>query len=440
MVSWKKIYASAVLALASTLPQVAMSASLISASAIGLGGVNNDPSVCVARIGIRYRADTNDANNFDWVYFEARDGSGTAFRTDDDAHRPGFTRTTNFYVPLAGQTGPFTINIYEADAGRQPQALLTSFPLDAATLQAHAPCAATVPSGTGTAGLVQDFMDRRAAASAAAQPDLIPMIRDDRTSISANLAGASFAARSERPVWANLTWRSSSGAASMKDNYMLASVGTHIELSDRFWLGALAQIDRFSYSASGLKGSGSGWLAGPYVLGQFGDAPAFFEARVLAGRSNNSVDDGSGPSDFGTSRRLARFKVEGHLPAGDITFVPNMTLLHVQDRYGDFVDASGTPVPANRITRNSASFGLALEGGFGGPSSNSTWRAELNGVRSTTKSSVGGAQSSNTLRAEIGLRHRDQLGGLLDLSLSFEGAPKSSDRAVAVGLRYEIQF
>ena len=161
------------------------------------------------------------------------------------------------------------------------------------------------------------FMENRAHSLISNQPNLTRFLGGRsggrfNATISSSAMGVDFASGAGGPAW--FTFQGShSESGTTELTYGLFSFGTQIVKNENLLVGIMAQLDHSEQmSDSGIWTTGTGWLAGPYMVRRLGDQPLFLEARLLAGQSHNSISPlGTFTDQFTSSRLLAKVGIEG---------------------------------------------------------------------------------------------------------------------------------
>ena len=228
------------------------------------------------------------------------------------------------------------------------------------------------------------FIMNRASNILQNQPDLIPFLDGSRagtpgamsghandfggtvdftTSLSQMTGSSSDAAGRYYDIWVDVhgTWSNNDDA---EQDFYSAYIGGHVAVSPNFLIGAMAQVDRAEETDSSLnsKIDGTGWLAGPYVVGRFADEQLYIELRSLWGGSGNSIKIGNGTaSDFDTDQRwLLHSKIRGHILMSGLKISPDVSVAYYQERRKAFTTASGGAVAAENYSFGEATFGASV--------------------------------------------------------------------------------
>lgn len=276
-----------------------------------------------------------------------------------------------------------------------------------------------------------------------AQPDLIGLVTRQTTGgFDANLTNAqgrfNFAYVPDVPVWAEVQGQwSKDGIA--ENSYLFAVVGAHQSLGPNLWLGAMFQFDDIKRSKS-TDLSGSGWLAGPYLVAKMPDQPLYFEARVLGGKTQNSLE----VDRFDTQRLLVSARVAGQLQYGRTVLVPSLSATHLRETQQSYLNSAGTTIPEQSAKTSNATIGLDVEHELSVANGN-LW---LNGGVSASWSDRDAAAQGSVLpagdsvrgRAHLGLRHVTPGGTWLSAQVHHDGIGLSDYEGYGVTFRLERKF
>lgn len=215
---------------------------------------------------------------------------------------------------------------------------------------------------------IAQFMTNRAHALIDAQPKLSRFLSGQGAAGSLNGAitdttqELSFMIGTDGTFWSTLE-ASRSETDIHELGYALLSVGAHAYRSDRMIIGGMLQIDKAEQtSTDGVETSGVGALVGPYIIGQIGDHPLFYDARLLYGPSDNEISPlGTYTDNFTSERWLARVGLEGVYDVERFTLFPNINISHVEDSLDPYRDGGGDTVAAQSIALTKLDFGLDFE-------------------------------------------------------------------------------
>jgi len=210
------------------------------------------------------------------------------------------------------------------------------------------------------------------------QPDVLKFLSDDvRTSrdrggfyLSIDDANGEVAMASGKAL-ARLTglniWAELHGARSRDLNATgtswLGSIGAHQFLGEHTIVGALLQFDQTASadSVSGRSATGHGWLIGPYVAGRISNTSLFYDARILMGRSGNSISPfGTYSDSFSTRRLLVTGKITGTQDVRGLTVKPHAGVNVLRETQSAYIDSLSAFIPATTYTFSDADVGVEL--------------------------------------------------------------------------------
>lgn len=294
------------------------------------------------------------------------------------------------------------------------------------------------------------FMQARATQLISGQPDLIALYRGNGSgSLSAQATSEdgnlTFATRPTDPIWAELSasWSKNSGTT---NRYVHLSTGTHFELTPHLAAGAMVQVDHLAHENEDTSISGTGWLAGPYLVGRLPGHPLYFSAQALLGQSRNShAPFGTYTDTVRTQRGLFRVTVAGDISLGLITLTPSLDAVHLFDRQRSYTDSLGNVIPDQSITMNSLELSLDASMPIDVPFGALTLRG---GVPLTFASTSGSGEAASVTSAtdgarlgfRIGVDYLFENGGKLALDFDYDGLGSGDYEKYGAGLKYRIAF
>gem|GEM_PF-2460972 len=147
--------------------------------------------------------------------------------------------------------------------------------------------------------------------------------------------------------------------------------GVDYRWSDKVVLGVMGQLDITDEdnSAAGTSASGTGWMAGPYVVVRL-DQNLYLDVAATYGQSSNTVNAlGLFEDDFNTERFLLQggltgdFKLDAHT-----TISPFARLIYYYEKQESYTDTLGRVIPSQEFDLGRFEFGprvswqLALDG------------------------------------------------------------------------------
>lgn len=243
---------------------------------------------------------------------------------------------------------------------------------------------------------IRNFLVRRADSLLNAAPDLTRRVRDRNTtspgqfsadinggnrmvSIGASLAGMRNHAAASTPqmpgedgvrpadsgnadIWlaANYASVSDERSGDAADSaFGVVQLGVDWAVDDRTVAGVMLQhdwadetTDEIAIRAGAVRGarvSGSGWMAGPYVVREISEG-VWFDALALYGQSDNTVDPlGLYEDTFETDRFMVRMNLSGEWRSGDWRIRPSVSLAHFQETQDGYSDSLGISIPEQTI-------------------------------------------------------------------------------------------
>ena len=196
----------------------------------------------------------------------------------------------------------------------------------------------------------------RAEALIENQPRLIPMLREPDGRSEFNLRVTDGGVDADGGFQAETVWGETALSRTIdgdrEHQHLLATLGAHFRMSERFHLGGMLQYDRSGMEPGGAGASGeiggTGWMVGPYFAARDASHPLFFEGRLLYGRSSNDVEDlvldnKARSGTFDSERWLAQARVEGTFQFGSrVTMIPLAELSHARDEMEPFLVSGNT--------------------------------------------------------------------------------------------------
>ncbi|WP_139103077.1 Ig-like domain-containing protein [Pararhodobacter sp. CCB-MM2] len=307
-----------------------------------------------------------------------------------------------------------------------------------------------------TQGQIARFMLHRADQLVSNQPGLICLMqgscgggsldvssRDDGLTFS--LSTMSSALTADLPLWLQL--RGSRSNDPMGDTeYLIGSAGAHYRLNDRLYLGMMLQFDHVARNDGAGRIEGSGWLAGPYVVGRLADHPLYFEGRLLWGQTRNTISPfGTYTDRFDTNRMLAMVRVTGEITWQDVTLMPTVAASHTTDRQHAYTDSLGNVIGAQDIALSRVELGLDARWPI--LLGQSAWTMESGITALHTRSSGSGLALANSAavdgtraRIDLGLRHVTRSGGEFSMSGYYDGIGQSNYEGYGMEIEYRRSF
>jgi hypothetical protein len=224
-------------------------------------------------------------------------------------------------------------------------------------------------------------------------------------SVTRGLGTFDFATRTDGPVWARIT-----GSVAQSDisesTYMLGVLGSHMTVNENLLIGAMVQLDYAEEVTGASTASGTGWLAGPYVVARSPSQPLVFESSVLYGQTSNDVSPYGTYSDaFETERLLATAKLTGNIQSNDIIWYPNLGFSYLHDEQAAYTDSLNNVIGKQTIEMTEATFGLDFVRSL---SDEFTLLGGVSGIYS--QSGGKGGQAATLIPYTEGMRARTDLG------------------------------
>src|SRR5262249_40797902 len=139
----------------------------------------------------------------------------------------------------------------------------------------------------------------------------------------------------------------------------LLHVGVDYRFSDRLVVGMLAQFDWMDQTddTEHYAVSGSGWLAGPYVVARL-HYNLLFDGRAAWGQSANEVSPFATYTDsFDTTRWMLKANFTGDFHEGAWTFAPHAGLIYFEEHQQAYVDSNNIYIPGQTATLGRLMFG-----------------------------------------------------------------------------------
>lgn len=242
---------------------------------------------------------------------------------------------------------------------------------------------------------IRNFMVRRADRILDASPDLSRRFTDRDTtspghvaaditrnsrlaSLSTSLSGLRNHAKQGRPqvpdtqntdtatdwdVWlsANYSAVSDDRAGDLSEStFGIVQMGADWQASEGRLFGIMLQRDwmddvseDIAARAGGIRGarvSGSGWMAGPYLVQQVRDG-IWLDAMALYGTSNNTVDPlGLYEDEFETERFMLRVNLTGEWRHQGWRVRPSASLAHFEETQTSYTDSLGIVIPEQTVS------------------------------------------------------------------------------------------
>ncbi len=300
---------------------------------------------------------------------------------------------------------------------------------------------------------IAGFLYTRANQLIANQPELIGFLSHSdagsgvmQAHVTRGAGDFNLTSRSGLPIWFRLqgSW---SEEDQSETRYAFGAVGGHLNVSDRFLLGAMLQFDHLNQDEGARRIEGTGWLAGPYAVAQLSDQALYLEARVLYGQSANTISPfGTYEDDFDTTRMLAQLRLAGEVEHGETTFTPYVDAAYANEEQEAYIDSLGNTIGAQKIHLRQATFGV----GFARPfATGGDAMAELTGGLAGVWSATSGTAVAETVipaytgwRAEVklGVRYQWASGSRFAISARYDGLGSEGYKDFGLTIDYSLRF
>jgi len=300
---------------------------------------------------------------------------------------------------------------------------------------------------------IAGFLYKRANQLIANQPELIGFLSHSdagsgamQAHVTRGAGDLNLTSRSGLPVWFRLqgSW---SEEDQSETRYAFGAVGGHLNVSDRFLLGAMLQFDHLNQDEGARRIEGTGWLAGPYAVAQLLDQALYLEARVLYGQLANTISPfGTYEDDFDTTRMLAQLRLAGEVEHGETTFTPYVDAAYANEEQEAYVDSLGNTIGAQKIHLRQATFGVGFARPFAtGGDAVAELTGGLAGVWSATS---GTAVAETVIPAYTGWRAKVNLGGRYQwasgsrfaISARYDGLGSEGYKDFGLTIDYSLRF
>ncbi|WP_417702252.1 HYR domain-containing protein [Pseudophaeobacter sp.] len=299
---------------------------------------------------------------------------------------------------------------------------------------------------------IAGFMQSRANQLIANQPGLTGFLSgagspQGSADVSVTRAAGTFniASRSGQPIWFNLkgNWSENDSA---ETRYAFGALGGHITVNRQLLIGAMLQFDHQSQDDGAASVSGTGWMAGPYVVAQLPAPNLYLEGRLLYGETSNRISPfGTYEDDFDTTRVLAQAKLSGTVDYGRSLLTPFFDVSYANEEQKAYTDSLGNRIGAQKIHLRQAAFGLDVAH----PVAVAKGKLDLTGGISGIWSSTSGTAVAQTVipsysgwRAALrfGLAYTWPNGGLLTGAADYDGLGAAGYESFGLNLQYSFRF
>lgn len=213
---------------------------------------------------------------------------------------------------------------------------------------------------------ISQFMATRANHLVSNQPDLICMLsgtcetRKIKLDVSEAQRSFSFTSGGDKRIWMRIQGaHSRSGSA--KTEHLLGALGAHWNFDEHTLVGLSFEFDHHDQTDGAASIHGTGWLAGPYIVGRLPAQPLFFEGRVLWGQSDNKINPFGLYSDkFETERILVQGRVAGQFEYASTIFTTGISGSFTKDAQWPYVDSLGNLISAQSVELSQFSLDLDI--------------------------------------------------------------------------------
>ena len=299
---------------------------------------------------------------------------------------------------------------------------------------------------------IAGFMQSRANQLIANQPGLTGFLSgagspQGSVDVSVTRAAGTFniASRSGQPIWFSLkgNWSENDSA---ETRYAFGVLGGHFTVNRQLLIGAMLQFDHQSQDDGAASVSGTGWMAGPYVVAQLPTPNLYLEGRLLYGETSNRISPfGTYEDDFTTTRVLAQAKLSGTVDYGRSLLTPFFDLSYANEEQKAYTDSLGNRIGAQKIHLRQAAFGLDVAH----PVTVAKGKLDLTGGISGIWSSTSGTAVAQSVipsysgwRAALrfGLAYNWPNGGLLTGAADYDGLGSAGYESFGLNLQYSFRF
>lgn len=319
----------------------------------------------------------------------------------------------------------------------------------------------TMVAKNGTAEETQkqiaQFLAARANQLVSNQPDLTCMMSGacaaggaDLNVSSRGMSNFQLSSRSEGPLWFRLKG-SQINAGGVSSDYVFGAIGAHRAFGSNALVGLMLQFDHLSEATATRSISGTGWMAGPYLVGKLPRQKLFYELRALAGKTRNDISPFGTYSDrFETKRFLVQAKVAGALEYGTITVTPSLSATYSKDTQAAYTDTLGNLIAQQSIELGQVSLGLdvskpvmlgnqiwTLRGGLVGVYT-STFGTGVQAAKAAGNGSL--PHDRGRARVHVGALRTLRNGGEMNVSLFYDGLGAVDYEAYGVDVGLKINF
>ncbi|WP_026759014.1 hypothetical protein [Sediminimonas qiaohouensis] len=297
---------------------------------------------------------------------------------------------------------------------------------------------------------VAGFILNRATHLIQQQPELMGFLSGSRAGgldlgVTRGHTNLDFSSSPDWPLWMSFSG-SWSDTGTSEQTYAFGTIGTHRAVSWNLLLGGMLEFDHTKEQNGAGITSGTGWLAGPYLVGTLQTQPVFYEARLLYGQSSNTANPfGTYEDEFDTYRLLASFNMQGRMDLEHFTFIPGVGLSYVSDDQKAYTDQLGNPIPGQKVEMGEFNLSLGFEKAIGGGNRSTLLSGEVSGVWSWNDGTgqvakLRPAYDGGRARIDFGIDH--ELGPWSSLSAStfYDGIGAQGYGSYGINISFKSAF
>jgi hypothetical protein len=301
-----------------------------------------------------------------------------------------------------------------------------------------------------TLKLISSFMLERANNLAANQPQLSHfLIEQNRNDVNA-FATEEHGGNIKASVQVNKNvWIETSGAWTSSDKtdnkYFLGSVGSHAQISENVLLGAMIQTDYAKSTTDKDSVSGTGWLAGPYIVAKHPDHPLYFEGRLLYGQSENDISPlGTFTDSFDSERFLGQARVTGNLDYDTVKVLPYADITYTEDKQKSYTDSVGNIISSQTVNLTQIKSGVDVQKSIDIASGmlvlSSGFEAIYSETGGSAPSTITPEYENMRGRLDLGVDYLSDHNSILKVSTFYDGIGASDYEGYGINITYEKKF
>ncbi|MBB3995996.1 hypothetical protein GGR95_003662 [Sulfitobacter undariae] len=301
-----------------------------------------------------------------------------------------------------------------------------------------------------TQELIAGFMQTRVNQLVRNQPDLMAFLSGNGKGeldlyVTRGYGNFDFASRPDYPVWVRATGAWSNDEDS-KGKYLFGAFGGHQKINENLLLGGMLQFDHLTEETGVAKMSGTGWMAGPYLVAKSANHPLHFEGRLLYGETSNKISPfGTYEDDFDSKRFLAQFKVAGEMDYGATILTPFFDISYTTDDQEAYEDTMGNTIPKQGIELGQIEFGMDFNRTISIPNGEFELWGGVSGIWSHTSgsgyaSTVTPDYEGGRGRVELGVGYDLPHGQSFNAATFYDGIGANSFESFGLSLGYEATF